>query len=266
MWQHCLLYLIIISNNLPMPIVSKRKAWKQNKLAFPTKPKRNVHKQSTKQTLILVTATSTMFFLSRFRLLRPPSSSTSTEPRKCRRKTVPVAPTPNGSGFVLNTRASSKVVSRKFARIWMNTKPKNGKMRGFYHFLATMSLSGNASKKLTNMARQNKAIVSIWKTNYYYVLFQSSWLFDVSWFLLLHGYVAARQIKLHTHVSFNYTARVRSIASNATAHACNATELLSLLLHGYVRCFASDEIAHACEATNQSNATSRLLNSNAHSE
>lgn len=55
-----------------------------------------------KQTLILVTATSTIFFLSRFRRLRPPSSSTSTDPRKCSRKTVPVAPTPNGKELGLN--------------------------------------------------------------------------------------------------------------------------------------------------------------------
>lgn len=59
------------------------------------------------QTLILVTATSTMFFLRRLRLLRPPSSSTSTDPRKWRRKTVPVAPTPNGSGLAFKKRLPS---------------------------------------------------------------------------------------------------------------------------------------------------------------
>lgn len=40
------------------------------------------------QTLILVTASSTMCFLRRFRRLRPPSSSTSTEPRNWSLKTV----------------------------------------------------------------------------------------------------------------------------------------------------------------------------------
>lgn len=94
-----------------------------------------------KQTLILVTATSTMFFLSRFRLLRPPSSSTSTEPRKCRRKTVPVAPVllpPNGTGFVLNTCAPSKKGSSRY-----HTQKKNSP--GFF-FIFFLSLSLIAEK------------------------------------------------------------------------------------------------------------------------
>lgn len=48
-----------------------------------------------RRTFILVTASSTMCFLRRFRRLRPPSSSTSTDPRNCSLKTVvgPLDPT-----------------------------------------------------------------------------------------------------------------------------------------------------------------------------
>lgn len=44
------------------------------------------------QTLIFVTAISTMLFLSRFRLFLPPFSSISTEPRKWRWNTDPFPP------------------------------------------------------------------------------------------------------------------------------------------------------------------------------
>lgn len=61
-----------------------------------------------KQTLILVTATSTMFFLNFFRRFLPPSSSTSTEPRKSKRNTVPDAPPPPNGFSLKNGDGSSR--------------------------------------------------------------------------------------------------------------------------------------------------------------